>query len=198
MKLAEAASRLNLRNAPSRRFPPLILMTDPQRLADPVAAAERLPPGSAVILRHYGEADRGDLAERLARIARVRGLTLLIGADSALALRVGAHGVHLPEAMVATARGARRRPGWLVTAAAHGWSALISAAQAGVDAALLSPVFPTLSHPDRRPLGPWQFATLSNRAPLPVYALGGVSENNAARLLSSKAVGIAAIGGLSR
>lgn len=197
MKLAEAAARLNLRNAPGGRLPPLILMTDAVRLPDPVAAAERLPRGSAVILRHYGEGGRDKLAAQLAQVSREHGLRLLIGADPELALRVGAHGVHLPEAMLALARSARRRPGWLVTAAAHDWMALISSAQAGADAALLSPVFPTLSHPRRRPLGAWRFATLANHAPLPVYALGGISEVNAVQLLSSRSVGIAAIGGLS-
>ena len=63
----------------------------------------------------------------------------------------------------------------------------------GADAALLSPVFATASHPDERPLGLEGFNLLAAQAGLPVYALGGINANNAARLLSGRAVGIAAI-----
>lgn len=193
MKLAELAKRLNSENAAGLGLPPLILITDAQRLPDPAGAAERLPSGSAVLLRDYNLAAREALAYRLAEVARRRGLKLLIAGDAALAIRVGAAGIHLPEARAGEARRWRHRRQWLITVAAHSRQALHQAAMCGADAALLSPVFATASHPDARPLGLEGFNLLAAQAGLPVYALGGIAPNNAARLLRGRAAGIAAI-----
>ncbi|MCS5604321.1 MAG: thiamine phosphate synthase, partial [Alphaproteobacteria bacterium] len=91
----------------------------------------------------------------------------------------------------------RRRPGWLVTAAAHSLAALNQAARIGADAALLSPVFATQSHPAVPFLGAMRFAAMARKAALPVYALGGVSSKNIGQLAPSRAVGVAAISGLA-
>ena len=192
--LAEAATRLK-RSAGSA-LPALALMTDEARLADPLPAASALPPGSAVILRHYGAPERASLARSLAAVARRRGLVLLVGEDPALARRVGAHGVHLPERAIGRAGAVRWHGDWLITAAAHSPAALQAIASAGVDAALLSPVFATASHPHVRALGPHRFAALVRHAPIPVYALGGIDRARARLLQGSGAVGIAGIGGL--
>ncbi len=172
-------------------------MSDTVRLNDPRAAAVRLPRGAALVLRHYGWPGREKLARELVAICRPRGVRLLIAADGALAARVGAAGLHLPEALAREAgRWRRAHPGWLITAAAHSLPALHKAAEAGAQAALLSPVFTTASHPERRPLRAVRFAALARRAPLPVYALGGITAGNAPRLRGSGAVGIAGIGGI--
>lgn len=198
--LASVAARLHARHLArggSSALPPLILMTDPARLPDPLAAASRLPAGSGVILRAYAGPERAHLAEALAALARRNRLVLLIANDAALALAVGAAGVHLAEANLDQAARVRQRSGWLVTGAAHSLPALVRAARAGLDAALLSPVFATASHPTRTPLGLHGFAALARRATLPVYALGGVEAQNAPSLLATNAIGIAAIGALS-
>lgn len=197
--LAELARRLNSRHPAGRRgLPPLLLVTDARRLPDPLPAAARLPPGAGVILRHYRHPGRAALARDLASLCRARGLWLLIAGDGRLAAEAGADGLHLPEALVGRAIAwRRRRPGWLITAAAHSRPALVRAARAGVDAALLSPVFATASHPGARPLGPLRFAALVRATRLPVYALGGVDAGTARRLKESGAVGLAAVGGLS-
>ncbi len=210
MTLTEVARRLNFggraRRGPGRagagRLPPLILVTDAERLPDPLAAVAALPKGSAVILRHYelGPAARRALAGRLARLCRARGVRLVIAGDAGIARAVGADGVHLSEALLRgrVARiGRGRRPGWLVTAAAHTFPALLLAARRGADAVLLSPVFPTASHPGALALGPIRFAALARRSPIPVYALGGIDAGNARRLLGTGAVGIAGLGGVA-
>ena len=192
--LAEAAARL--KQAAGSALPALVLMTDEARLADPLPAACALPVGSAVILRHYGAPERAALARSLAAIARRRGLVLLVGEDPALARRVGAHGVHLPERAMGRAGAVRWQREWLITAAAHSAPALRAAAAAGADAALLSPVFATESHPGVRALGVHRFAALARQSSLPVYALGGIDRARARLLQGSGAVGIAGIGGL--
>jgi len=195
--------RLNLRHRgrprqPGGALPPLILMTDAARLADPLPVVAALPAGSAVIIRHYGDPDREDLARRVMAVARPRGVRVLIAGDAVLAVKVGADGLHLPEAMAALGPGpwrGWRRPRWLLTAAAHSPAALRRAARAGADAALLAPVFPTASHPQATPLGSLRFAAWCRQSPLPVYALGGVSAATAGRLKASGAAGFAGIGG---
>ena len=70
------------------------------------------------------------------------------------------------------------------------------ATRPGIDAVgiILSPVFPTDSHPGAPTLGPLRFAAWARRAPLPVYALGGVNAVTARRLAASNAAGLAGIG----
>jgi len=85
------------------------------------------------------------------------------------------------------------RPGMLLSVAAHCPLGLRRAAVAGADFALLSPVFPSKSHPDGGAIGVLRFAAWTMRARLPVFALGGVNNQNAARLTGAKARGWAAI-----
>lgn len=197
--LAELARRLKPAAA-AKALPRLILMTDPVRLPDPAAAIACLPRGSAVIVRHPDAAERERLARHLLARCRPRGLRLMIAGDARLAAAVSAGGLHLPEAILRHGRRdwrAFRRPGWLVTAAAHSPMAIRAAACAGVDAVLLSPVFATASHPGARPLGPLRFAARVRQSPIPVYALGGVTAATAPRLSASGAAGFAAISGLA-
>lgn len=180
------------------RLPPLLLLTD-ERIPDPRPLVRRLPPGCGVVLRHYESPERAELACDLARLCRARRLVFLVAADASLAAAVRADGLHLPEGLARTA--ARplawlRRRGGLLTVAAHSPAALRRAARLGADAALLSPVFPTASHPESRPLGPRRFAALARSSPLPVYALGGVNARRMRLLAGSGAAGVATVGGL--
>ena len=164
-------------------------MTDDVRLPDPVAAARALPRGSLVILRARDAARRRALAAQLMPLARARGLVLLAADDAALSRAVG--GLHLPEARARTAAYWRaRNPQGLITAAAHSLAAALRAAR-HADAVLLSPVFPTGSHPGAPALGAARARLIVRAVPVPVVALGGVSARNA-RLLAGFA-GIAAI-----
>jgi thiamine-phosphate pyrophosphorylase len=177
------------------RLPCLFLVTDERRLPDPLPAIARLPRGAGVIFRHYGDRERAATGARVARLCRARRLVLLVAGDAGLAARWRADGVHLPERLAARARGLRqRRPRWLITAAAHSRPALVRAARAGADAALLSPVFATASHPGAPALGILRFAALARRAPLPVIALGGITARARRRLIAAGAAGIAGIG----
>src|SRR5262245_27468267 len=153
-RLARAARALNAQ-AGATELPALILMTDQERMADPVASARLLPRGSAVIVRHTDGRARASLARALANVVRECGLRLLIAGDPQLAVEIGAEGLHLPEARAREAAHWRAlRPSWLITAAAHSSRGLLTARVSGADAAVLAPVFPTASHPSRPALGP--------------------------------------------
>jgi thiamine-phosphate pyrophosphorylase len=167
-------------------------MTDPARTPDPVRIAARLPPGSAVIHRHFGSLDARDTARRLRQVTRARRILLLIGDDEQLAAEVGADGVHLPERRVSElARLRARRPLWIVSAAAHSARALRRAGLA--DAVLLSPAFASRSPSAGRPLGPVRFARLARLTRTPLLALGGVNGRTAGRAIGAGAAGLAAV-----
>jgi len=171
-------------------LPALLVFTDPARTPDLEALAGRLPRCSALVYRAFGAADAETMARRLRGIVRRRGARLLIGADARLAIRVGADGVHLPERTAARAAPSSGRRGWLVTAAAH---SVTAARRARADAVVVSAVFPSRSPSAGPPLGPVRFARIVRAAGRPAFALGGVTNQNARRLLSTGAVGVAGI-----
>lgn len=204
LQLWDVAQRLHadagsLGSASGVSLPPLILMTDAERVPDPLPAATRLPRGSAVLLRHYNWPERRALAMALAEACRRRGLLLLVGADAALAEEIGANGLHLPERLLRPERspGARSLAFSVITTSAHSRESIARARDAGVDAVLVSPVFRTVSHPTAAPLGLRAFRLLARDAGIPVYALGGINAGNVRRLIGTGATGIAALGALT-
>ncbi|WP_424136096.1 thiamine phosphate synthase [Roseomonas chloroacetimidivorans] len=179
-----------------RPIPRLWLLSDARRLPDPRAAARRLPPGSAVLARDLAPA----LLRPLATLVRQRRLQLLVAGQGRVAL---AHrcGLHLPDRRavanllpVLIAR--RGGHGPLLSVAAHGRAGLARARRLRADAVLLSPVFPTASHPGAPALGPLRWAALARRSSRPVIALGGLSARRARRLPPC-AAGWAAIAALA-
>ncbi|MDZ4375271.1 MAG: thiamine phosphate synthase [Phenylobacterium sp.] len=175
-------------------MPALLFFTDPDRTPDPEAVARRLPRGAGIVFRHFGAPDAEARARRLLGIAQGRGLRLLIGQDWALAARIGADGVHLPERLSHRAGALRRgHPGWLVTSAAHD---LVSARTGEAHAIVISPVLPSRSASAGRPLGPARLAAMVRHARRPAYGLGGVTDVTARRLVGSGLVGLAAVDGL--
>lgn len=176
------------RNA-RKPLPALWLMTDERVAANALlAAAARLPRGRAgLIFRHYATPpkERRALFNRLAAIARRRRLVLMLAGSAQQAAAWRADGWHGRDYRHAA------RP-MLHSAPAHDRREIIAAAPA--DLILLSPLFPTRSHPGASPLGRVRFAALARMARAPVIALGGVRRNH--RLHGLGAYGWAAIDGL--
>lgn len=207
LSLADAARRLKPQRAIQRHLPRLprlprlpqlpwlprlILMTDAARMPDPYAMAARLPRGALVILRDYDHAERAALAALWCRAARRYGLMLVIGADRVLARQVRADGVHWPEALIPLRpqRGFR-----LQTCAAHNRSAIRLAKRAGIDLALVSPIFATNSHPGARCLGVSGYRAMVRNSGVAIAALGGITAKTARALVDPKPAALAAISG---
>ena len=153
-----------------------------------------LPKASLVIVRARDAKRRAQLATSLLVLARARGLILLIADDPLLAVRIGAHGIHLPEARAREAAHWRARfPRWFITVAAHSLRAIGNGRAA--DTVLLSPVFATLSHEGAEPLTAVRARLMARQVPVPLVALGGVNAGNA--VLLGGVAGIAAIGALT-
>lgn len=114
--------------------------------------------------------------------------------DAAAVVRaVGAAGLHLPGRWRADQVGWARVTG-LVSAGCHSTGEVAVARTTGADIALLSPVFPTASHPNAVPLGLEALsAACATAGPMPVFALGGVTAENAEACVAAGAAGVAGI-----
>jgi thiamine-phosphate pyrophosphorylase len=191
--VARTAQALRRKAHLRKPLPALLAFTDPARTPDVEALARVLPRGTALVYRPFGAPDALVVARRLTAIARSRGLLLLIGADAKLAIAAGADGVHLPERLAHKAPALRRaHPHWLVTAAAHS----ARATRIEADAVVVSAIFPSRSASAGKPLGPIRLAAMVRGATCPVYALGGINNKTARRLLPTGVIGIAAVEGL--
>ncbi|MFN7163265.1 MAG: thiamine phosphate synthase [Hyphomonas sp.] len=188
-----AAARISAAHLPPA-LPPAWLVTDPVRTPDLVLIAGGLPAGFGVIYRHFGAADREGVAQGLAEVCKRRGLVLLIAADPDLAAAAGADGVHWPFRLRAEARRWQSRFG-LQTVSAHSGREVRAAAGLPMDAALVSAVFASRSASAGAPLGALRFRNLVRSAGLPVYALGGVTPENAGAV--APVAGFAAVDGFA-
>lgn len=175
--------------------PELILITDSRCLDGEAffAAVESALTGGvdAVLVREK----EMDSARLLAFSSRLRALTrqyearLIIHTQADVALAVDADGVHVSAADIRAMPQIRRwlqengveaetAARWCLSASCHNADELEQARKAGADFALLSPVFPTASHPEATALGTERFFRLASATSLPVVALGGISPEN--------------------
>ncbi len=123
---------------------------------------------------------------------RIAGADVLLNADVVLAQEVGI-GLHLRAAQL---RELRRRPlpdDLPVAASCHDAEELSLAETLGCDFAVLGPVQATPTHPGAVGLGWDVFAALRERVSLPLYAIGGVSDEDIVAARSHGGQGIAAI-----
>lgn len=164
------------RQPPIRALPQIWLLSDARNDAALERALRRLPRGSGFIFRHYHlpAAQRRARFIALARLARSRGHVVILAGSKQLARQWRADGSYGPPAA------GHIRSGQLRLVTAH---SLRELRQCGAgDAVLLSPVFPTRTHPGARVLGPGRFRLLAARSPLPVIALGGMTHRRARQL----------------
>ncbi len=136
------------------------------------------------------------LAHAALELTRAHGARLLLNAEPALALELGADGVHLNGRRLARLHERPLPDTLLVAASVHDGAQLARAEAIHVDFACLSPVCPTASHPQAPPLGWARFARLAATTPLPLYALGGLDPRRLKTARTHGAHGIAAIRGL--
>jgi thiamine-phosphate pyrophosphorylase len=137
------------------------------------AALKRLPRGSGFIFRHYHlpEHQRRARFDVLRRIARAKDHIVILAGDPRLARKWGADGFY------SSAR--RGAPGRSIMRLVAVHSARELAEAGNVDAVLLSPLFPTRSHPGAKALGPVRWRLLARLARIPVIALGGMTSRRA-------------------
>ena len=142
-------------------LPELWLVTDARNDAQLECAIAKLPRGSGVIFRHHhlGAGARRARLAQVARWCRRFGHRLESAGEG--------YGPPAPHRRLATAHSLRE------IGRANRW---------GPAAVLLSPVFPTRSHPGGKPLGTVRFRLLAARSEAPVIALGGMTRKRARQL----------------
>ncbi|WP_114096423.1 thiamine phosphate synthase [Thalassospira profundimaris] len=202
--LIKQARQLNLRNGgPTGVIAPVILITDDLRLPDPVAAIKQLPPDSMVIFRHYDHPHRARLAATLRQICRARHIPFLVANDLSLALTVSADGLHLPQyRILQTPHIYWQIPrDIVVTSACHDMLTLrhlaLLPARYRPDGVLISPVFPTRSHPGAPTLSHrtvLHMASICKHLGITPIGLGGINAKTCRNLRSSSLASLAGIG----
>lgn len=134
------------------------------------------------------------LIEQLSRLPDKRATRLLVNERLDVARTCGADGVHLPADSLPVAV-VRKFVGknWIVGVAGHSVKEVEESAEAGADYVLVAPVFDTASKPGMTPMGLEKFAKICRRSKIPVFALGGVSLENARACIDAGARGLAGI-----
>ena len=157
-----------------RPLPKIWLMTDERQGDALFDALARLPRGAGVIFRHHATppAERRPLFEQVRRIAKRKGLLLILAGTPRDAIGWHADGNH----------GRSPHRARIRTAPAHNALELIAAERAGADLILLSPVFATRSHPGKQGLGRVRFNALAQVTKRPIIALGGMTAKRARSL----------------
>lgn len=151
----------------------------------------------AIQIRERGLSDRAlvDLVRDTITACREEQVPVLVNDRPDVALSAGAAGVHLREDSVGSDRvRSIVPPGFVIGRSVHSIAAAESAAEKGCDYLLVGSVYSSPSKPPGHPtLGIPQLGEICRRIPLPVIAIGGIDESNAAAVASAGAAGIAAI-----
>lgn len=136
------------------------------------------------------------LATRVVEVGKIHGATIILNTDIDTVEKLNADGIHLNSTVLMKIKNRPLPENKIVFAACHDTEQLLQAKRIGVDFVTLSPVMQTKTHPDAIPLGWSHFSGLCKSIDMPVYALGGLTENDLEMALSCGAYGIAAIDSL--
>jgi thiamine-phosphate pyrophosphorylase len=145
----------------------------------------------------HSHRDQYPIALALADLARRSDSTFVINDDIDLALVVEAHGVHLGQGDFPVAE-ARRilGPTMLIGCSAHTIDQAKAAEADGADYLGVGPIYDSTTKMARAPLGCDQLRDICRAVTIPVYAIGGITVERCADVLSTGATGVAVASGL--
>ena len=180
------------------KLPKVIIIFDDESFDKKKLLKLKIPKKSAFLLRSYETKKRKKIAKQLLNFCKMKKIKLLIGSDIKLAEDINADGIHFPEYMVKKnkinwtyIKNVKSNKKWIITTAAHNIQSLKKAEELNIDAALLSPVFPSKSHPNNKSLGLNKFLKIVKKTKLPIYALGGINIKNVKLLIETDIIGYA-------
>ncbi len=144
--------------------------------------------------KHLHTKDLLTLALKAREVRLPTGSLLLCNERADVALAAGLDGVHLPENALLPDKLLAFAPLLIFGCSIHSPEALCIAEQSGADYLLFGPVFDT---PSKRkygaPQGLKKLGELCRASSLPIYALGGVTPQNAAHCMDEGVYGIAGL-----
>ena len=197
-RLLNFSNKLQLRKN-GKKLPNIIIIFNDKKFEEKKFQLLQIPKGTAIIFRSYNIKDRKKTAKELLKFCKIKGLKLLISSDVKMAREINADGIHLPEYMIydqskinwKNFKTWKLKFKWIVTAAAHDKKSLYKAFINNVDAALLSPIFSTKSHINKKKLGVTKLIKWVHEMKIPIYALGGVNLSTIQYLKKTGVVGFA-------
>jgi thiamine-phosphate diphosphorylase len=167
-------------------------ITDGTFAKDPERWFQRLRPDVDFIQIREKDVSARDLAKLVRRLMQFGPVPVLVNDRIDVATATGAAGVHLRAGSISPLKVKRLAP-LLVTVAVHTEEDLKHAE--GADYAILAPIFQPLSKKDTRlPLGLCTLHRLAAISPVPILALGGITQANTQSCIDCGAAGIAGIG----
>ena len=183
------------------RLPSTYLVTpEPDDIVEFLGRLEALMTGGVTLVQLRAKWLDSDAYSKLARLVMplcaAVDAQLLLNAPPALVEELGAGGVHLTSTALMTLRDRPLGGEQWVAASCHTVDELDHACRIGVDFVVVSPVLATATHPGARPLGWRNLQNLSDRATVPVYALGGMTLKDVPTAWEHGCQGIASVSAL--
>jgi thiamine-phosphate diphosphorylase len=131
-------------------------------------------------------------ASALAAYAAEAGATLLVNDRIDVAIAAGAHGVHLGGRSISPADARPLVGDRLLGRSIHA-AVGVAAVARWTDFLFLGTIYPTPSHPDVAALGTGVLGGLTDRAGVPVLAIGGITQARVGEVVGAGAYGVAVI-----
>lgn len=151
------------------------------------------PPGLMVLRQpQLSEKDYSQFAAQLKKLQPDLFSRVLLTSSAIDVERLGAAGLHISGKALSELSQRPLGGEYHLSASCHNIVELALAAQLDFDMAMISPVLPTATHPDKPALGWDQFRAASEATNLPLYALGGMSQATLADAWQHGAQGISA------
>ncbi len=188
-----------------KALPVSVLFTDRKKISDIKNTIKFLPKNSAIIIREYDldKKNREIFALEISKIARVRGLKILIGKDIALAKKIKADGVHFSDSDKLPLQFLQKKSFYkkfIFSFSCHNFKSVLKAQKIKSDMIFISPIFSTTSHLHAKNIGIRNLAEISLKTKsnsyheVNLYALGGISSAN---LLSVRKLGLSGFAAIS-
>jgi thiamine-phosphate pyrophosphorylase len=179
-------------------LPRLLLITDRHSMQPSFEAALEAALSGGARLIQLREKDL--LARRLLAVSQTAQkccekyrAQLLINTRADITRLCGANGVHLPENELPPDFMRLNQTKVLCGVSVHSLEAAIRAQEEGADYLLFGSVFSTASHPRQKPAGLERLREICAAVAVPVFAVGGITVDNATQCLAAGVHGVAVI-----
>ena len=189
---------------PGHRLRGLYAITaDPQPASAPLLTqVEQAIIGGARIIQYRNKAAddrrRQQQAMALGELCRRHGVMLIINDDPALALDVGADGVHLgrEDGTIAAARQRLGEQAIIGSSCYNRLDCAIQAEQAGADYVAFGSFYPSSTKPGAVMATQSLLKQARQRLSIPIVAIGGITAGNGANLIAAGATALAVVSGV--